>query len=412
MRDTIVESSILKGINITNNPDSVIQYVWDENIEDWIKEQKYTYQYDTYGNKTKEVVSIWYLNEWELENKIDFFYSDSKLIEQMNYWWDWSYFEWIQNQQYNLSYDSNNNLIQNHYTKWSESTFDWINDSLYIYEYNVSNLLSTYYEIKWLILFNEWKDISKTVYTYDTSGNNTLKTKYLWELDLLIWESNQKNNYIYNANNEMIEQIQLLMNSTNTNWENDWKREYTYFDLDRIKDEIYFNWNSSLDTWDEDYKFISYYDENAKLINKTRYYYDWEQLLWDNQFQTLHDYYDNDFLSSTTYYYWNAWQWKELEKYNYYYPGYNSTKVKDKTTTLLIYPVPTNDKIFVSLNNELSGDAQIRIYDLSGRKVYTFEYFFYDYKMLIDLPELKNGIYMLNLMIEDKLFIKKIIISN
>lgn len=411
MRDTIVESALLKEINITGYPDSVIHYTWDENNKEWNKGKKNIYQYDTYGNKINEVVFNWSNNEWEQENKTDYIFYDSLFIEQVNYWWDWSYFEWIQYQRYNLNYDSNNNLIQNLYTKWSESILDWINDSLYIYEYNTSNLQSVYYEYKWSNFFNEWEKFSKTVYTYDTSGNNTIQTQYLWEFDLLIWESYRKNIYVYNTNNEMIEKKQLFINNS-YNWENDWKRNYSYYENSFIKDVIYFVWISGNDSWFEDYKFSCNYDDNYKLIKKTGYIYDWDQLLWENHFQTLHVYNDNNLLSTTIYYYWNYGQWKELEKYKYYYPEHNSIKIEYEANNLQIYPIPANKILIVSLSHELPCNAQIQIYDVSGRKVYINQNYFYGSKIEINLPELTDGSYVLKIIVENKIITRKIIIRN
>jgi len=70
---------------------------------------------------------------------------------------------------------------------------------------------------------------------------------------------------------------------------------------------------------------------------------------------------------------------------------------------LTIYPVPTSDNVFIKTSRKIT---DIQIYDCNGQKVKE-QININNNK--VDLTELKNGIYLLYLMTEDKLFIEKVI---
>ena len=68
-------------------------------------------------------------------------------------------------------------------------------------------------------------------------------------------------------------------------------------------------------------------------------------------------------------------------------------------TNLTLYPNPAQNVLNIDINQELSGC----IYDLTGKKLLNFS------TKTIDISQLKAGIYILDVISEDKRYIKKII---
>ncbi|MBL4708031.1 MAG: T9SS type A sorting domain-containing protein [Flavobacteriales bacterium] len=94
-------------------------------------------------------------------------------------------------------------------------------------------------------------------------------------------------------------------------------------------------------------------------------------------------------------------------------PSQIITSITDNEVSneLIIYPNPSNGLLKVETSNELSSDASILIFDISGKEVYrntklsAFENTF-------DLSELSNGIYFLNLRSSSTTIVKKIMINH
>jgi hypothetical protein len=70
-----------------------------------------------------------------------------------------------------------------------------------------------------------------------------------------------------------------------------------------------------------------------------------------------------------------------------------------------IYPNPANDVLYISSNEE--DDLEILIYDVKGQMIQKVT--FQPGSEKIDISKLENGIYLINIQVDDEVFTKKII---
>jgi Secretion system C-terminal sorting domain len=101
-----------------------------------------------------------------------------------------------------------------------------------------------------------------------------------------------------------------------------------------------------------------------------------------------------------------------LEKHEFYYPGYTNIHNSIKLSSLKVYPNPTSNKLTVIFPDYNFSAAQIQMFDMIGRKV--LDHSNIENQMFFDiiLPNLKSGVYILNVSIDNNSHSEKIIIKN
>jgi Secretion system C-terminal sorting domain len=391
-------------------PDSVLDYLWDDGINNWNHNKRIIYYFDSIGNLTKELASNWDDDEWEPKEKIDYFFSDSLITQQTNFWWDWYYDEWSFNVQKYFVYDSSNNLVQNHIFQWSDEILDWENDSLYKFEYDSLNRKIIVNNQTWSKIFSNWENVLQTKYYYDSIGNILEKIELEWEFDLLIWEPKRKIIFIYDSNHALIEQTEVVRDDNS--WKNNRKKEYSYHENGLIKDFSQYIWVSinNSESWLEDFKFSYEYNENNEIIEEAEYLFDWDLLIWEKNYLTSYDYFDDNLLRTISYNQWQNNRWKELELSKFYYTNHTGISIsKLNYDEILVFPVPTSYKLTIVIPDEYFGEKQVRFFDLYGREIKKYHYMGNSSNIEIILSDLVSGIYFLQITIDNKSFSKRII---
>jgi Secretion system C-terminal sorting domain len=83
----------------------------------------------------------------------------------------------------------------------------------------------------------------------------------------------------------------------------------------------------------------------------------------------------------------------------------------DSKINVIIYPNPTKGLIKVEINNMPSdASTELKVYEMSGSEVIVQRNF--DYLSEVDLNRLKDGIYILRIKINDKVFSWKVVKNN
>jgi len=405
-------NSKLNDFILLYQPDSVIDFIWNDVNSIWEKNVRNVYAFDETGKLIIKTMALWDEDKWMLEEKIDYIFSDTLLIEQIEYWWDWYYIEWTNTKKYSYLYDSTGKITQTQFENWSENDFRWENDSLYVYDYNETNQLETFISQTWSNYFNEWENLYQLKFFYDTLGNLTEQMKSLWEFDLLIWEPEEFTTNVYDSTIALIEQINYSIVRNDTS--NVWKKEYSYFENGKLKDLSCYIWVSfnGNEYWLEDYKFSYNYNENGDIVEEVEYLFDWDLLVWEKIYLTSYIYFDDNLLNKVTYYQWKQGSWNELEQLRFYYPGHTSIKGKWNVNVLETYPNPVNDILYMILPDEVLGTVQVQINDLQGKKVFEQQYTSISELLVIRLPDLKNGLYLAKVSIGNDIYINKIVINN
>lgn len=393
-------------------PDSVFDFMWDDVNSVWEKNVRNVYAFDDTGKLITKTMALWDEDKWLLKEKIENTFSDSLLVEQVQYWWDWYYTEWAYVLKYSFTYDSIGRLTQKLFEKWSENDFRWQNDSLYKYAYNDANKPDVFISQNWSRYYSEWENSSQLQFYFDSLGNISEQIESLWEFDLLIWEPSQNTSFKYDSINNLIEQINYTINRNDTG--NVWKREFSYYDNGTIKDLSHFIWVAlnNNEYWLEDYKFSYNYNENGDIIEEIEYLFDWDLLVWEKNYLTSYTYFDDDLLNKVNYYQWERGDWKELEQLRFYYPGHTRIKSNWDVNVLKTYPNPADDILYIIIPDQVSGEAHVFISDLQGKKVFDCQYNSGSNPHMIQLPELKTGLYFVKVSTGNDIYINKIVIQN
>jgi len=408
--DSLMLERFKKNLLNIETPDSIIKSVWDLNNQSWTNEWRGNYLYDDNGFKKNEFVSNWKDNKWQPDYNVDYYYYQNNLNEEIVYSWDDYYEMWIPKSRYLFTYNNLNLIVEKLDLNWYHLQNKWINDTTIIYQYNSTNELTGKYVNVWSSYINDWENNSWTDFTYHL-GNKNKQTFSIWDFYYLIWDIRSITKFVYDTENRIIEQCLLTKRSLSANWLNDSKIEYKYNINSLIEEEIYWYWDEVQQNWFENYKIAYVYDNNSKLINLTLFYFDWDYLIWTNRYQTVYNYDNDSQLIRSTFFYWNYGQWINQYLYNYYYPGYTTVNKVETSFTMKLFPNPASESIQIELSKPWLGDIQIKITDLGGKLVYNQQHHNHQ-SIHIRLPKLTNGVYLVHVILENKVYTEKIVIRN
>ncbi|UCH14841.1 MAG: T9SS type A sorting domain-containing protein [Bacteroidales bacterium] len=89
-------------------------------------------------------------------------------------------------------------------------------------------------------------------------------------------------------------------------------------------------------------------------------------------------------------------------------------KILDNNTEIRLYPNPSNGVFNISIDNNYFGELQFKIFDINGREVLNHKRIkaAENYKISLDLSNLKNGTYILHTLMGNKTATNKIIITH
>lgn len=415
MCDTIIPFSIKKELmtpDSIDQPDSLYTFKWNNQFAYWERNEKHTYSYNNSHSLAIEEKSKWDANEWLLYDLKEYVYDDNKLSTKTNSWWDFYYEEWIYKQQENYSYDNISRLVDLLKTKWSESSLQWKNDSLIRYDYNDSDLPNNIYYDTWSVYFEDWEENLKLNINYDSLGNIKNKIKYMWEYDLLIWESKEKHTFQYDNISNMTEQTHFITDGL-FDWINNWKIEYAYYENDYLETETHYTWFEN-ESWFEDYKFNYTYDDQNRIIIKTGLTFDWDQLIWENHFLTKYEYLDDQLINKVIFFTWDTQnsQWRNFEKYHYYYPGFTNVSGAENNFEVIVYPNPANEKIYIEFNDFQNAELNIVLYDVLGKEIERKQIKNQGKLIEFETQNFLPGIYFLNTNYGNKSIIQRILITD
>ncbi len=88
---------------------------------------------------------------------------------------------------------------------------------------------------------------------------------------------------------------------------------------------------------------------------------------------------------------------------------YTSVEDEDITKKLSIYPNPANDKLYITIDDVVPNSIEAAIYDLSGKLI--LKHAVANNKMELKISDINDGLYFLQIRIEDNLLYKKIYIQ-
>ena len=369
------------NINIIQTLDSVIKYDITSNNQ-LINLEKNEYTYDSNGNMTEYLFSLWLNNQWTN-------YSKNK-----------------------YSYDTNGNLIEYIYYQWDDVSNQWNNKTKKEYNYDSNGYLTLKKIYDWNN--NQWNYNKKYEYTYDTNGNLILKNKYIVDVNTSQWINVNKIEYSYDTNGNII-LVTVFYNDNNTGqWINGTKAEYTYH-ANGNKTIIYYYWDDTSSQWIYLTKYEYSYDTNGNLARYIYFEWDNNSRQWINRYKNENtidllinrldliepDYYFNTFqnkLLEVLLFLWDdaANSWGQLNKKSIFYYSDTSAINELSDNNINLYPNPVSSDLNIYLKNN-SGQALFELFDMQGHKLLSRKVYEKDQ---INLNGLSSGVYLYTIMID------------
>ncbi len=337
---------------------------------------------------------------------------------------------------------------------WNDTT--WITNKTQLFEYN-ENRLSSH--------ITEYKKI-KEISTYDYQDNCIIETHKIFE-DGVFKYIHATIKYINNNQISKIKTYSLSVDNDTlfsqiTFFEEDHKKLVTtthekigseYHPSQKTittytnNTDIEIQYKYSQNKWIPTSKRTSYYDDSKLLIKEL--YQIWENNFWLSDYQKKYTYDDKKTLSTISNFILQYKEWELLYQINYNYlnqldnayieqsfwsnnnreyndyiaiygnnkPPYAycnqiefeysniSTDISISISPIEIYPNPTKSGI-VFINSQVP-ILQVSIFDINGILLYSDQY-----SRSINLSHLKNGLYIIHITTEDRIYTFKQIIAN
>lgn len=306
------------GFNYSFN--TVISYYWDSNNSDWLENNKRIFKYDSFGNDTLIIDSVWRSISdtdygWVLQHEMHKFVNELGLYtgySSKNWRFDGNNIVLSSQDQSTSTFDDNWHLLSTVQQSWDFNNNVWQNTTKSEYTYNANESLtsSTNYsgfdEVK-----NEWIPMQKTEMDYNADFSYAYYKSYNWDIDLNEWklvyaqysEQNENGyathsgfgNYDYNVN-------QFYLN---------------YEDIREYDNENRLTMHSELNRtlqYDEYVPFVLTYGDKVEysysnegqIVSEINYTYESDDFIPQNKYEYSYDAQHPDGLESEIYYEWNA----------------------------------------------------------------------------------------------------------
>lgn len=404
---------------------------------------RYLYLYDTNGKKVVETKYFKENNKWTRNKQIEWVYDDSNCITQRES--SWRNNNWATN--YLINYSENgvyktethslfNNGVPEFYKKneceystvglKQKKEYERVNDewSLVIvsnYAYNQINKVDS--AVVSVYNLGNVVDSYLNLYSYSESGK--LTNQLLKKRNSDGWINSDLISYYYlESTDSIISQRNKKWNSNTQNWENDQKIDYIYDSSNRMITELFQRWNNMF--WENDVRYDYLYDDTKKLLKKTLLlpvYKQWRKIVsidysnfTESNAQTIESKYEfwggptGELKTSFIPFIFNSEPTiRKAEKIEISY-----LPISDSETAIYllnsdrefpVYPNPSSGVYYV--NTQQCTVIDWVVTDLNGKIVKTQNQM--HQSGIIDISELRNGIYILKIKSNKAHIIQKLI---
>lgn len=179
------------------------------NSNQWFLYQLQLIEYDEQGNISNFTVALWDSGSWNNITKVIQTYNPDNSYDSITQLsWN-SYFEEWENEQKD-QYFYNNNLLE-HVMTQTWNSIEWLDQYNAQYYYDEANNLIEIITSGWLV--NEWILNSRKIYAYEDNTSPTEKIDQYWFID--DWTNNARETYLYNGAEQISEIIAY-------SWLEDW----------------------------------------------------------------------------------------------------------------------------------------------------------------------------------------------
>lgn len=388
--------------NITNRE----KYYWD--YENWAGTYRDSTTYDAAGNIIEEFQYEWNveLNGWDEVSKFEYIYNENGdlattnhyeytvLVSKANYTfdvnnlptelieenWDTDNEIWKNSQKNTFTYNANNLLAQEYEMYWEE---EWVNSFLYTYTYESADVLINKHCQTWN---NEaWEHYSEQTWEYDDSQ------RLVYQFYDHPYTNDEKWQYAYNENGLPTLRLYQYFNESDSIWVDDYRYEWEYDANENITYYLDFYTEYGEIAYIYGSKHNNTYDANNLLITKDAYGYDPYSLAWNHEAFYTYTYDDNENVAEVLCDY--VYSYMEDTREVYYFSIHEVVQAigdNNFNSEISVYPNPTTN---VLKFNNISENADISIYDLSGKQIVNQK----NIDNQININYLKSGIYTIRI---------------
>lgn len=231
------------------------------NIDSWVNNMRWSYEYHSLDNKVVETFDLWKNDSWVTSEirTTDYDIYGNLLVFRMDV---------VTNgkvepeYRVNKTYNSNSKILSDESYYWSDDA--WKNSYRSTYSYDSGDrLISLIYEKG---SGSAWKNVSRQIHEYDEAGNQKSTVASNWSGTK--WVNDTRTERKFNSTGNMVSEI--LSKWTNGQFVQDNKTEFIYtspFQLDSIKEYSLEN-----QIWKEDRRRVYKFDGFGNTISGDSYY--------------------------------------------------------------------------------------------------------------------------------------------
>lgn len=214
------------------------QITYTHDGDSYVKDEKDEYAYNDMNQKTSVITWQWSvaLDSWQWDTKVTFNYNDENLLEEKEeLTWDLANFEWIPySDKYSYAYNSSGQRTQEINYVWESADQEYRHDSKYEWGYTGEHvtlkiLYSNYDEES-----GEFIPSEKREYSFNSEGNKTLHLLHYWDNENEEWVGNLKQTYQYNNYGDLKMYDYYTMGNASGEWEITNRTYYYYTDVSGI----------------------------------------------------------------------------------------------------------------------------------------------------------------------------------
>lgn len=209
--------------------DSIYEYNWDSNINDWTHCMKTTNKYDQNLNLLQKIRYSWNISrlEWIHFDRYEYKYNelDKDTLYEL-FEWDSKDNIWKPFLKRSQKYDKDGNCILDciyHYDSTSDN--GWYGSAYTTYKYE-NNSLVEYINYSWDYDIGNWYLLNKHTYQYDEIGNKLKENIFVRNLTENLWNEANRKIFIYDSLNNLIEYFE--QENDFSMWNNKHRELYSY----------------------------------------------------------------------------------------------------------------------------------------------------------------------------------------
>jgi len=362
--------------------------------------------YDSIGNQIfyiRESRDL-YEEDWKTDQKIESTWSGEKMLEELNYgydykqksciptyksiWiydthfnllnstsysWNQSLLNWIPSNQQLYQYSEQDKLLLSQSNIWSETANDWQGKEKTVYDYNTEGKFLLYATYTYNSLLATWDGISKDEYEYDTKGRTVSKAKYTYDTLSALWVGTSKSDYIYDIAVGTFATISSIWSTTTNDWIKSTKDQNTKDEHGNVVFSNMYVWNAQVQIWELQQKGESEFDVNNNLIFSQTHSWNTDLNDWTKIHRNEQKYNEANLIEFMGSYVGNAFnEWSSTSSTVWYYSllSNKTALVNTKSKVSIdIYPNPASDNITITFPELIKNPVLLQILDLNGKNV-------------------------------------------